>query len=116
MSADPLMPKERELVESLRHVTRDTLSIQGLLSIIDRLAPPTDQAATRQWRGFPVVEVGRDGIALDEISRELSGRDWTAEDLETVASIVRATGRPVLDAFQIEVGTTPSTAPEKERK
>lgn len=39
----------------------------------------------------------RDARALDEIQALLSGKEWTPEDLEGVASIVAATGRVIED-------------------
>jgi hypothetical protein len=38
-----------------------------------------------------------DGQALDEIQLALDGRQWDEETIETVASLLRATGRPVRD-------------------
>lgn len=45
-----------------------------------------------------------DGEALDQIQAALDGREWDADAIETVASIVRATGRPVRDVADAPEG------------
>jgi hypothetical protein len=36
-----------------------------------------------------------DAEAMDAIQRLLDGREWRLEDLDDIADVVRATGRPV---------------------
>jgi len=54
----------------------------------------------RSPRPFLTAPAGRsrtttDNAALDEIADRLDGSEWTADDAEAVAGIVRSTGRVV---------------------
>ncbi|MGN6258316.1 MAG: hypothetical protein ACTHN3_11295 [Solirubrobacterales bacterium] len=42
-----------------------------------------------------------DAEALNQIQGALDGREWNGDTMETVASIVRATGRPVRDVADV---------------
>lgn len=58
----------------------------------------------RNGTGWPdgVRFVVADGseTALDAICRELDGREWSADTLDAIADIVRASGRIIREPFE----------------
>jgi hypothetical protein len=52
-------------------------------------------------RAKSAYAIPTDGQALDQIQAALDGREWDPETMETVASIVRASGRPVRDVMEV---------------
>jgi len=42
-------------------------------------------------------QTSKDKLALDQVAQLMSGREWSADTLDEVADIVRATGRTIAD-------------------
>jgi hypothetical protein len=61
----------------------------------------TDARAEEREQADSACAIPSDGEALDQIQAALDGREWDPETIETVASIVRASGRPVRDVMEV---------------
>lgn len=59
---------------------------------------PTEEEFTQEARLLlGMGPATKADLALDKIQRLLSGNEWEADDLDTIAEIVRGTGREILD-------------------
>lgn len=92
---DEARDRARALADAVSH-GEATLSLDDSEPFIEdedeeEPEPPADRAE----RPSVACGIPADGQALDEIQAALGGPQWDEETIETVASIIRTTGRPV---------------------
>jgi hypothetical protein len=98
-----------EDADSQAHELADAVSHgEATLALDD--SEPTVEVTTEELRSEEngqtkvAYAIPADGEALDQIQAALDGREWDADAIETVASVVRATGRLVRDVADAPEG------------